>query len=299
MDRRRFLQLAAAGSGVAATRALPFARAATASALAPVPFQYGVASGDPLPDGVIIWTRVTPDASATPGSGNGTAGIRGMGSRQRSRLHEHRGHRLSDLERGLRPHDQGRCRRPLAVHAHWYRFHALGATSAMAGRSRARTARPQSFGPFRHGVLLEFRGGILHALPNARRPQRPRLRRPPWRLHLRVRDARYGPGPAIGRPNDPAHELLSLSDYRRRYACYKGDPDLRALHAAHPFVLTLDDHEVADNRWRNGAGQPQPRRGQLGRRVTNGYRAWYDWLPVRHPTRVTRSACTAVCSSAP
>ena len=65
----------------------------------------------------------------------------------------------------------------------------------------------------------------------------------------------YGPAGFAGvtRAHDPATEIITLADYRRRHACYKADGDLRQLHAAHPFIATWDDHESANNAWRDGA----------------------------------------------
>jgi phosphodiesterase/alkaline phosphatase D-like protein len=63
------------------------------------------------------------------------------------------------------------------------------------------------------------------------------------------------PGADIGRPFDPLHECMSLDDYRRRYAQYRSDPDVQAMHAAHPLIATLDDHELADGAGRDGGSE--------------------------------------------
>ena len=76
--------------------------------------------------------------------------------------------------------------------------------------------------------------------------------------------------------------MVQLADYRRRHAQYKQDPDLQALHARYPFIVTWDDHEVANDAWREGAENHQPAEGDYPRagrgrtaRTTSGCRcAW-------------------------
>jgi alkaline phosphatase D len=89
---------------------------------------------------------------------------------------------------------------------------------------------------------------------------------------------------ALGRVVEPATELLSLSDYRTRYAQYHTDPDLQACHGAHPFIIVWDDHEVANDAWRNGAENHDPEtEGEYSERRAAAIQAWYEWLPVRPP----------------
>ncbi len=74
----------------------------------------------------------------------------------------------------------------------------------------------------------------------------------------------------FGRVVEPANELLSLADYRTRYAQYRRDEDLQAAHAAHPFVIVWDDHEVANDSLERGRRKPRPRHGGQLRRAQNG-----------------------------
>jgi alkaline phosphatase D len=83
------------------------------------------------------------------------------------------------------------------------------------------------------------------------------------------------------RRHDPPRETITLQDYRRRHAQYKTDPDLQALHAAVPFIVTWDDHEVADGSWAHGAFEHQRREGSYARRVRAAQRAYDEWMPVR------------------
>ena len=68
------------------------------------------------------------------------------------------------------------------------------------------------------------------------------------------------PGADIGLPFEPRHECKTLADYRTRYAQYRSDPDVQAVHAGLPFIATLDDHELADGAWRDGAAEHKPER---------------------------------------
>ncbi|MGL5019598.1 MAG: alkaline phosphatase D family protein, partial [Luteolibacter sp.] len=94
----------------------------------------------------------------------------------------------------------------------------------------------------------------------------------------------YGPEGFAGstRAHDPATEILSLSDYRRRHACYKADADLRELHARHPFITTWDDHETANNAWRDGAeNHTEGAEGSWAERKAAGIKAYFEWMPIR------------------
>jgi alkaline phosphatase D len=84
------------------------------------------------------------------------------------------------------------------------------------------------------------------------------------------------------RPSEivPANELVSLADYRMRYASYRSDPDLQALHARHPMIASPDDHETANDSWEGGAGAHQADEGPWGNRKAAALQAYYEWLPI-------------------
>lgn len=89
----------------------------------------------------------------------------------------------------------------------------------------------------------------------------------------------------LGRLHAPAHEIVSLADYRLRHAQYKSDPDLQAMHAAHTFMGCWDDHESANNPWVGGAQNHQSdREGDWAVRRDASIRAYFEWMPVREPT---------------
>ncbi len=86
---------------------------------------------------------------------------------------------------------------------------------------------------------------------------------------------------ALGRLSDPDAELITLSDYRRRHAQYRSDPDLQALAAAVPMIAVWDDHESANNAWRDGAENHQSGEGDWAVRKATAIRVWHEWMPTR------------------
>ena len=94
----------------------------------------------------------------------------------------------------------------------------------------------------------------------------------------------YGDGADSGRVPMPAGEASTLADYRWRYATYRTDIDLQAVHAAHPFIAVWDDHEIVNDAWRGGA--PTHKGSEADWRVRQGaaYQAYLEWMPVREST---------------
>ena len=89
---------------------------------------------------------------------------------------------------------------------------------------------------------------------------------------------------ALGRLHDPPHEIITLDDYRRRHAQYKTDAGSLAMHAAHPFVACWDDHESANNPWKDGAQNHQSdTEGDWATRRDASLQAYYEWMPIREP----------------
>ena len=85
----------------------------------------------------------------------------------------------------------------------------------------------------------------------------------------------------MGRIVDPKHEIVSLDDYRRRYALYRSDDDLQDLHASKPMIVVWDDHEFTNNTWKNGAQNHSKNEGKFEDRVLNAIKAYYEWMPIR------------------
>jgi alkaline phosphatase D len=296
MDRRTFLRLGVGGLAAAAAQPVLVRRAADALP-AEGPFGHGVASGDPLADRAILWTRVTPSPEATPGSGLGRAtqvrwevatdgAFERVVGRGRVSTSAASDHTVKVDTAGLQP-----------LTDHWYRFHALGTTSPV-GRFRTLPAPGAAVGSVRVGVAAcsNYEGGYFSAYRHL-------AARDDLDLVLHLGDyvyeygaGGYGPGASFGRTHDPAHEMVTLEDYRRRHALYKTDPDLAALHRRYAMVTTIDDHEVTDNSWSDGARNHSDDEGAyLGRRAA-AMQAYFEWMPIRQtggaaePTRIYRSA---------
>ncbi|HET9379690.1 MAG TPA: alkaline phosphatase D family protein [Streptomyces sp.] len=259
--------------------ALP-ARAAADAAPA---FLHGVASGDPLPDGVLLWTRVTPAPEATPGSGAGPdtevswvvardralTDVVAQGSLTAGAASDHTV--KADI-RGLRPATD-----------YWFRFSAGGAHSPTA-RTRTAPAADSSVANLRFGVVSCTNWEAGHF--SAYRHLAARGDLDAW-LHLgdyiyEYRSGEYGTRDTVVRPHEPAHEIVTLADYRIRHARYKTDPDLRALHAAAPVVAIWDDHEFANDTWSGGAGNhTEGAEGAWSARQAAARQAYFEWMPVR------------------
>ena len=248
------------------------------------PFVHGVASGDPLPRQVILWTRVTPSKRAAPGSGVGPPvevhwevatdrRFRRVVAQGTTTARAKRDHTVHVDAAGLHPGT-----------SYWYRFHALGATSRI-GRTRTAPA-PGSDAAVRFGVVSCANYDWGYFAPYrflARRSDVDAV------LHLGDYVYEYAPGGVIGdfptnpRNAQPRHECLTLDDYRVRHGHYKLENDLQDLHAAHPMVAVWDDHEIANDTWRGGAENHDPAtEGKWATRATAGRRAWLEWLPIRH-----------------
>jgi alkaline phosphatase D len=94
----------------------------------------------------------------------------------------------------------------------------------------------------------------------------------------------YGDGSAFGRMPLPAGEATTLADYRMRYATYRSDVDLQAAHAAHPFIVVWDDHEIANDASREGAPTHKGTTAAWRTRQAEAYQAYLEWMPVRAST---------------
>jgi alkaline phosphatase D len=273
----------AAAVGAVAAPVLAGAATPALAATGATAFLHGVASGDPLPDGVLLWTRVTPAPEAVPGSGLGPdvrvewelaedrsfTRVVAAGATTATAASDHT---VKTDVRGLRP-----------ATAYWFRFR-VGDTVSPAGRTRTAPAPDAAAPGVRFGVVscANWEAGHFAAYRHlAARPDLDAI------LHLGDYLYEYGSGvypkAAYGvRAHEPRHEIVSLADYRLRHATYKTDPDLQALHAAHPFVAIWDDHEFANDAWTGGAENHTPgAEGDWASRVAAAKQAYFEWMPVR------------------
>ncbi|NNH71576.1 alkaline phosphatase [Nocardia uniformis] len=248
-----------------------------------VVFQHGVASGDPLPTGVIAWTRVTPNADATPGSGVGEAvtvrwevatddGFSNIVASGTQTATVDSDHTVKVDISGLR-----------AGSDYCYRFTALGQTSPIG---RTRTAPDTAATPdrLRFGVVscANWEAGYFNVYRHlAARTDLDAIVHLGDYLYEYAR-GEYGGRTGSVRVHEPAHEIVSLADYRIRHAQYKTDPDLANLHRQLPFVCIWDDHETANDTWSGGAENHTPgAEGDWQTRKAAALRAYLEWMPVR------------------
>jgi alkaline phosphatase D len=248
-------------------------------------FAHGVASGDPLPEAVLLWTRVTPSDEATPGSGLGvpalvrwevslTPDFWKIVRKGQVLATAASDHTVKVDVTGLQP-----------ATTYYYRF-LFKETSSPVGRTRTAPAADAAVSSLRFGLAScsNYEAGYFAAY-------RHMAARNDLDFVLHVGDyiyeyesGAYGPGPAIGRVHDPLTEIITLSDYRRRHAQYREDADLQALHAAYPFVCTWDDHELTNDTYNGGAENHQPgTEGDFFARRAAAYRAYFEWMPIRLP----------------
>ncbi|MDX2178476.1 MAG: alkaline phosphatase D family protein [Bryobacteraceae bacterium] len=267
MTRRYFLPtLASAGLGVTFSERL-FAQAG--------PFQHNVASGDPLADRVILWTRVTLPAPGDLVAVNwevatdaGFSRVVRRGTTSTSAAFDFTV--KVDVDRL----DAGTT--------YYYRFLLPGGVSSPIGRTKTLPLGSVSRLRFAVTSCSNYPAGYFNAYRLiANRADLDVV------LHLgdyiyEYAEGTFGSGAPTGRAPIPNKETVTLTDYRQRYAQYRTDPDLQEVHRQHPFIVVWDDHESANNAWKGGAQNHQPEtEGDWETRKAVSAQAWREWMPVR------------------
>ncbi len=250
-------------------------------------FSHGVASGDPLPDRVVIWTRVSTDEATLPVSwvlarDEDLADVVARGTADADGERDHTVH--VDVG-GLEP-----------ATSYYYGFRAGDVASAVG---RTRTLPVGAVGRVRFATCSCAKHDAGYANAYARIAEHGDL---DFVLHLGdyIYEAAAGakssnPSVDLGRPFDPPNECRTLADYRRRYAQYRAEPEVQALHRALPMIATLDDHEFADGAWSGGSTKHvEAEHGPWSVRRDAALQARWEWLPARPPdagdlTRVFRT----------
>jgi alkaline phosphatase D len=243
-------------------------------------FNYGVASGDPLADRVILWTHAKiPDSSDSVGltwevaADSGFATLVGSG---RLFATEATGHTAKVDATGLK-----------AGTPYFYRFVDDAGVVSPVGATRTlpeATAASVKLAVFSCTLYSE---GFFNAYDAAAKSDAQ------YAIHLGDYIYEYGADPAkfgnedavtLGRVTSPTNDTVSLSDYRTRYALYRSDPNLQALHARMPWITIWDDHEFANNAFVTGAENHDPAtQGDWLVRKQNAAQAYHEWLPIRTP----------------
>jgi alkaline phosphatase D len=263
-------------------RSIPAAMAATAaplllttgvSAIAqanPSVFQHGVASGDPLADRVILWTRVTPATAKSVVTVRYVvatdAALSNVVSRGMTKTNTNRDLTVKVDAAGLQPQT-----------TYYYQFSADGQDSPIG---RTRTLPLGEIDRLRMAVVScsNFAYGYFNVYRRiAERADIDMV------VHLGDYIYEYGSGQyGTTRPCEPASEIITLGDYRTRHAQYKRDADSQAMLRQHPLIAIWDDHETANNSWVNGAeNHKSGTDGSWPTRVAAALQAYYEWMPVR------------------
>ena len=244
------------------------------------PFYHGVASGDPLHDAVIIWTKVTPEDSIPEievnyemATDKDFENVISSGSMS---TNPDKGYTVKIDVRSLEP-----------ATTYFYRFKSLD-TYSITGRTKTApkngaeelklaivSCSNYEFGPFNgYGAIADRED--LDVV-----------------LHLGDYIYEYGArgygDTTTGRFHEPPHEILSISDYRTRYAQYRLDKDLREAHQNHPFITIWDDHEIANDSYKDGAQNHQADEGDYMTRKEIARKVYYEWLPVRESENLYRA----------
>ncbi len=272
-SRRGFLIGAGAISGLALAGQVPLSAQTRTPKFAADPFSLGVASGDPLPDGVVLWTRLAPDPLNGGGMPSQAVTVNWeIATDEQMKEIVQRGSAVASPAFGHSVHVDARGLKP--GRWYWYRFTAGDAVSPI-GRTRTAPALNASLANFSFAFAScqHYETGYFTAYKHMADER--------LDLVVHLGDYIYEGGPGDNRPrrhNSP--EIVSLDDYRNRYALYKGDPHLKLAHAAFPWIVTWDDHEV-DNNYAGAIPEDKQTRQAFLQRRARAYQAYYEHMPLR------------------
>jgi alkaline phosphatase D len=281
MGRRRFLWLGGAGSAAVmlGTGLYGTGRAGAAPSGIGYPFTLGVASGDPLPESVVLWTRLAPDPLALDGAGGmparPTIVAYEVAEDERFRRGVRRGLAVASPELAHTVHVDARGLRP--GREYFYRFRA-GRDLSPVGRTktaphpgdRVRELR------FAFAACQHFEAGWFTAYRHLLADD------PDLVAHCGDYIYESRSSFALNPRTHVIREPLDLSGYRLRYAQYRTDPDLQRAHVQVPWIFTLDDHEV-DNNWAGDISEhfPDVTPEEFRARRAAAFQAYYEHLPLR------------------
>lgn len=243
----------------------------------PIEFDFGVASGDPLGDRVILWTHARRRRTQLPVVMRWEVALdarfRRVVSSGWAVASGQTGHTAKVDAKGLRPGQ-----------TYYYRFRTLLDVSPV-GITRTLPASGVKEVKLAVFSCSNYPAGYFHAYSEAVRVGAQ------YAVHLGDYIYEYAAdgyasedAAALGRVSQPANELLTLDDYRRRYAQYRSDPDLKQLHAHLPMIAIWDDHEIANDAWTDGAeNHTEGEEGPFAQRVAAALKAYHEWMPIRTP----------------
>ena len=252
----------------------------------PAQFNFGVASGDPLADRVILWTHAKVLGSNEPvalkweiANDAEFKTVVNSGSVQAIEINGF----TAKVD----------ATRLVAGARYFYRFKDAVGTTSTVGSTRTLPARNAASVKFAVFSCSLFSNGFFNVYDDAAKSDAQ------YALHLGDYIYEYGSDPtkfgntdalnnttavSLGRVVSPAGEIVSLSDYRTRHALYKSDRNLQALHAKMPWITVWDDHEFTNDAWTGGAENHTPEtEGDWTVRKNTAAKAYHEWMPIRAP----------------
>lgn len=239
------------------------------------PFYHGVASGDPMSDRVIIWTRITPDSAQISqtlmvdwkiATDTGMVNVVSQGFALTDSSYDFT---VKVDVTGLNPNT-----------FYYYEFKNNGKYSP---RGRTKTTPVGNTDSLRFAMVscANFEAGWFNVYANL-------LQRADFDAVISLGDyiyeyqtGGYSPNSNVNRQWQPSNEIVTLSDYRMRYSSYRLDTDLQRLHQQFPFICVYDDHEFTNDAWMNGAENHQSNEGPWNSRKLAAQKALFEWLPIR------------------
>ncbi|ENU25314.1 hypothetical protein F993_00089 [Acinetobacter proteolyticus] len=240
-----------------------------------VSFEHGVASGDPLQDRVILWTRLTPSESSARLQVTWEIALdqqfKQIIKTDKVTTTASQDFTVKVDATGLKP-DQ----------SYFYRFifgdkvSPVGQTKTLPSSATKVSFAVCSCSNYPAGYFYVYREMAKQNVDVV--------------IHLGDYIYEYGAdgyaaedAAKLGRTlaADNNKEIIKLDDYRKRYALYRKDKDLQALHLRHPFIVIWDDHELANDAWREGAENHQPNEGSFLDRKLAALQAYFEWMPIR------------------
>ena len=240
-----------------------------------VNFEHGVASGDPLQDRVILWTRLTPNDSSARLQVTWEIALDDQ-FKQIIKTDKVTTAKAQDFTvkvdaTNLKPDQR-----------YFYRF-SFGNKFSPVGQTKTLPINPTKVS-FAVCSCANYPAGYFYVYREMAKQDVDVV------IHLGDYIYEYGQGGyatedavKLGRTlaADNNQEIIKLDDYRKRYALYRKDKDLQTLHHRHPFIVIWDDHELANDTWREGAENHQANEGAFFDRKLAALQAYFEWMPIR------------------
>lgn len=288
LNRRQFISRVSAAAG---STALLSACGSSDDPFSPkVSFDHGVASGDPLSDRVIIWTRITPQTTASEAPEEYDVvwqiakdpNFNSVVYEDIAKTSANRDFTVKVDVKGLQPDNH-----------YYYRFN-IENTISPVGRTRTLPIGNIESAKLAVVSCSNFGHGYFHVYEELANNDDLRAI-----IHLgdyiyEYEVSKYSDPALVGdsRRLLPEGELLVLDDYRQRYSLYRRDAALQHAHSQHPFICVWDDHELANDSWIDGAENHQPDEGDWQQRKAFAIQAYREWLPIRDFQNNSDSAVT-------